>query len=201
MSHKTDMTAKPSRKKIPDHLTAHAAPRQIPAASRHGRHPRRGPSAVTGERSYQATSFSRARSRSATRQASPASTQNIRKMSSRAVRDSTRCRPSSASSSPPRQPRSVERVILRATLARTRMDSVPTRAAAKRQPKGFIPNSHSPAAIIHLPSGGWATKEAQSTGWAHCWKTSRLPAIRRWSATGFFASPSMVRSTPWIISE
>jgi hypothetical protein len=37
------------------------------------------------------------------------------------------------------------------------MDSVPTTAAAKRQPNGLSPNSHSPMPIIHLPMGGCTT--------------------------------------------
>ncbi len=37
------------------------------------------------------------------------------------------------------------------------MDSEPTRATENRQPNGVSPNSHSPTAIIILPSGGCAT--------------------------------------------
>ncbi len=86
-----------------------------------------------------------------------ASTQNITRMSRIAVLLSTNSRPSSAISRPARQPSSVERVIRRVILATIRIDSVPTTATAKRQPNGVSPNSHSPTAIIILPSGGCAT--------------------------------------------
>lgn len=45
-----------------------------------------------------------------------------------------------------------------ATSARMRMDSVPTTAEEKRQPKvSAWPKRSMPQAIIHLPSGGWTT--------------------------------------------
>ena len=52
-SQSRDITAKPIRKKMPDHLTAQAAPRQSPAAIRHGRSPSPGPWSLSGDDSYQ----------------------------------------------------------------------------------------------------------------------------------------------------
>ena len=90
-----------------------------------------------------------------------ASTQNITKMSRIAVRDSTSSRPSKAISSPATQPSSVERVIRRTIRASSRIDSDPISATENRHPNGVSPNSHSPTAIISLPSGGWATSSAR----------------------------------------
>ncbi len=90
------MIANATANASPDHLTDIAKARQTPAPMRHHLMPSDGPSVdievpigETGERSYQETSFSRAWSRSTTRQANAARTQNIRKMSSSAVREST----------------------------------------------------------------------------------------------------------------
>ena len=50
------------------------------------------------------------------------------------------------------------RTVRWATRASSSTDSVPVSAGANRQPKALsVPNSHMPAAIIHLPSGGWTT--------------------------------------------
>ena len=82
----------------------------------------------------------------------------MRKMSSSEVRDMTRWWPSTASRTPATAPRVSERKSFCAISASRRMDSVPVRAAPNRQPKGLsAPNSHMPAAIIHLPTGGWTT--------------------------------------------
>ena len=35
----------------------------------------------------------------------------------------------------------------------------------KRQPKGFMPNAHSPTAISHLPIGGCTTYECSGVSW------------------------------------
>ncbi len=35
--------------------------------------------------------------------------------------------------------------------------AVPVTAADTRHPNDSVPNASSPAAIIHLPSGGWTT--------------------------------------------
>ena len=55
------------------------------------------------------------------------------------------------------QPSSVDLVSRRAIRAVIKIASDPTRATENRQPNGVSPNSHSPAAIMILPSGGWAT--------------------------------------------
>ncbi len=102
----------------------------------------------------------RVRSRSMTMRPNAASTQNMTKMSRIAVRDSTSSRPSRAISSPATQPSRVERVIRRTIRASIRIDKVPTSATENRQPNGVSPNSHSPTAIISLPSGGCATTSA-----------------------------------------
>ncbi len=88
------------------------------------------------------------------RQPNAARIQNIRKMSSIAVRLMTNSSPSAASSRPATQPSTVEPVIRRAILAVIKMASVPATAAANRQPNGVSPNIPSPAAIRILPSGG-----------------------------------------------
>ena len=91
-------------------------------------------------------------------------TQAVRKTSSSAARLSTKCRPSSASSSPARQPSTVEPVIRRVTRTSTTTVSVPATAAAMRQPNSSTPNSRSPSAISHLPSGGWTMKPGSPVG-------------------------------------
>ena len=73
------------------------------------------------------------------------------------VRLSTNSRPSRDISSPARQPSRVDLVIRRAMRHMTRIASEPKNALATRQPSGFRPNSHSPAAISSLPIGGWTT--------------------------------------------
>ncbi len=50
----------------------------------------------------------------------------------------------------------------------------------KRQPKGFIPNAHSPRAISHLPIGGWTTYDA--------WGESRILGCGPTSAALAFLS-------------
>ena len=59
------------------------------------------------------------------------------------------------------EPSRVEPNSRRPIRAIMRIDSVPTTAAENRQPNGLsAPNSHSPTAIIHLPTGGCTTKSA-----------------------------------------
>ena len=58
------------------------------------------------------------------------------------------------------QPSSVDRVIRRVIRQISRIASDPNTAAEKRQPKEFRPKSHSPAAMIHFPSGGITTYSA-----------------------------------------
>ena len=83
-------------------------------------------------------------------------------MSSRASRDSTSCRPSRASRSPPTRPSAVEPVTRRTKRHITSTISEPTTAAAMRQPKGSMPKAFSPSAMIHLPTSGWTTIEGVS---------------------------------------
>ena len=75
-------------------------------------------------------------------------------MSSRAVRDNTKASPSKASSRPARPPIKVERETRRTSRIKIRPGGVPKISGATRQPTEFIPNTYSPAAINHLPSGG-----------------------------------------------
>jgi hypothetical protein len=86
-----------------------------------------------------------------------ARTKNITKMSSSAMRDSTRWNPSSAISRPAAQPSTVEWNMRRATRTMIRMERVPMTAPAMRQPHSLYPKVCSPIAIIHLPSGGCTT--------------------------------------------
>ena len=91
-----------------------------------------------------------------TRQPNPASTQNITKMSSIAVRLMTSSRPSRASSRPATQPSKSEPVIRRVIRASINMDADPATAAATLHPIGLRPNAHSPRAICTFPNGGCA---------------------------------------------
>ena len=89
----------------------------------------------------------------------------MRKMSRIAVRESTNSIPSSAISRPAAQPSTVERNSRRAKRVMISTARMPHRAAVKRQVKAceteWLPsNSLIPAAMIHLPSGGWTTKSA-----------------------------------------
>ncbi|CAM5536971.1 hypothetical protein SCALM49S_05457 [Streptomyces californicus] len=77
--------------------------------------------------------------------------------SSSAVRLITKCRPSTASSSPARHPRNVERNSRRPIRQSSRTESVPSAATMNRQPNGVKPKSCSPKPMIHFPTGGWTT--------------------------------------------
>ncbi len=68
------------------------------------------------------------------------------------------------------QPIRVDRVIRRTVRITSSTVRVPNRAGMNRQPNVFIPNSCSPAAIIHLPTSGCTVRLGVSL------KTSRLPA-------------------------
>ena len=142
------------------HLTDIAQPIITSPASRHHGTPNRGRSYPAGSNpsSSARSHCRRRRSRSSTRQANAASTKNMRKMSSSAERDSTKCIPSSAMSSPAAAPRTVEPNIRRASRTSSSTDTVPATADATRQPNSSCPKIHSPSPMIHLPSGGWTTK-------------------------------------------
>ncbi len=149
--------ANAGRYQIPFHFDATAQPRQTPAATRHQRMPSAGPASSAVSSAAAAAILARERSLSITRQPKAASTQNITKMSSSAVRLITSSSPSRASSSPATQPSMVDLVIRRAIRAVIRMASEPTTATENRQPNGVSPNSHSPTAMRILPSGGCTT--------------------------------------------
>ena len=97
-------------------------------------------------------------------------------MSSNAVRDMTNASPSKASSSPASPPIKVDRDTRRTSLIKIDTRRQPKISGATRQPTEFIPNTYSPAAINHLPSCGWTTKDAPSD------HTSGLPATIELSA-------------------
>ncbi len=88
-------------------------------------------------------------------------------MSSRASRDSTKCRPSKASSSPATSPSIVEPVSRRASRHSTSTISEPITAEAIRQPNGSIPKAFSPSAISHLPTSGCTIIEGPES--QMCW--------------------------------
>ena len=82
-------------------------------------------------------------------------------MSSSAVRDITNARPSRVSSTPAMPPTRVERDNRRASRIVTRTSRVPKISGMNRQPNEFMPNSCSPRAISHLPTGGCTTYSAE----------------------------------------
>jgi hypothetical protein len=145
----------------------------MPASSRYGRQPSHGPYGDSEPScrplATRAASLSRAANRSATRKQKATRIQKDRKMSSRLVREWTMWCPSTASSSPATPPSSVEPRSRRATRTSRTTDRVPTTAADSRQKNVSSGSNCMPAAIIHLPSGGWTTKSGVA------WKTSRVP--------------------------
>lgn len=60
-------------------------------------------------------------------------------------------------------PTSVERETRRTSRIVTTTSRVPNTSEANRQPKEFIPNSCSPPAISHLPTGGWTMNDGDSS--------------------------------------
>ena len=79
------------------------------------------------------------------------------------MRDMTIPMPSSAMAIPANPARRGERNIRIAIRATRITASTPTIAVEKRQPTPLSdPNIHWPAAMIHLPSGGWTTLSALS---------------------------------------
>ena len=93
------------------------------------------------------------------------------------MRDSTIDSPSTASSSPARQPRRVDLVIRRTMRASIRTASVPSTAGMNRQPNGVTPNIHSPSPITHFPIGGCTMNDAYPVN------TWVLPCRIRWLAS------------------
>jgi len=85
------------------------------------------------------------------------------------------------------QPTRVDLVIRRTIRASIRIDAEPITATANRQPNGVSPNSHSPTAIMILPSGGWTTSSA--------WVPARMWVLP--CASRLFAFATCWISTPW----
>ena len=159
MSHAMVRAPNPRMYQTAIHLVPTARPRNIPASSCHLRKPSRGRDPATSPPATATASASLALdlSLSMTTQPNAARTNVIRKMSRIPVRLSTNSRPSSDISSPAMQPSSVDLVIRRAIRQTSRMATVPKTALENRQPNGFSPNSHSPMAIMYLPTSGCTT--------------------------------------------
>ena len=110
-------------------------------------------------------------------------------MSSSPVREWTKWWPSKASRNAATVPSSVEPNIRRAARPTIRIDRVPSSATEKRQPNDDVdPNSHSPTAITHLPTGGWTTRSPSVPN------TSGVPLVN--SSSGFFSESGTRISTP-----
>ena len=115
------------------HLTAQPHPSMTAAARRHhgtAAHESFGRPARPGWEGSSPFSISRSQrarraSRSTTMHANAASTKNMTKMSRIAVRDRTKCMPSSAMSRPAAQPSTVERNIRRAVRVRMSTETTP----------------------------------------------------------------------------
>ena len=173
------------------HLVPTARPRNIPASSCHLRNPSRGLDPCTSPRATTSASLARDLSLSMTTQPNAARTNVIRKMSRIPVRLSTNSRPSSDISTPAMQPSSVDLVIRRAIRQTSRMATVPKTALENRQPNEFSPKSHSPMAIMYLPTSGCTTYSPQPVP-LQAWKMFVCPAMM--SALAFGTG---CHSTPW----
>ncbi len=131
------MAPKNTTKYRPDHLVAQANPSSTPAPKRHQRTPSRGPQGVSPQRSSVSTACMRIRtwSRSTISAPNAATTKNVRKPSSSAVRAATKLTPSPTSNSPAIPPASVERVIRRTIRTSSKIVSTPNSALVNRQPR------------------------------------------------------------------
>ena len=77
----------------------------------------------------------------------------------------------------------------------SRAENVPSRATEKRHPKLDVePKTHSPKAMIHLPTGGWTTMSPWSVS-----KTVVVPEVKEGSTVS--PSPFHFISTPWSSME
>ena len=86
-------------------------------------------------------------------------------------------------------PISVEPNIRRAARPTMRIDSVPSSATENRQPNELVtPNSCSPAAMTHLPTGGCTTRSGTSPN------TSGVPFVN--ITSGFLIVSGTRRSVP-----
>ncbi len=113
------------------------------------------------------------------------------------VLDSTNSRPSSAISSPARQPSRVDRVSRRAIRHISKMASDPNSALANRQPNEFSPNIASPQAMSSLPISGCTTYSPHPVP-LQAAKMFVCPAIIRWLArSGSATVLTGTHSTPW----
>ncbi len=90
----------------------------------------------------------------------PATMKNASKMSSSASRLITKSSPSTHRRNPAIAPIMVLRDTRRASRMTSATINEPKTSEGKRQPNEFIPNSHSPEAISHLPTCGWTMNEA-----------------------------------------
>ena len=115
---------------------------------------------------------------------------NIRMMSSRPVRDWTKWCPSKAIRKAATAPSQLDPKRRRAIRPTMRIERVPSRATEKRQPKLDVgPKTHSPKAMIHLPTGGWTTMSPSVA-----LKIAVVPWVKRGST--FSPSPFHRCSTP-----
>jgi hypothetical protein len=122
-------------KNPPLSFTEQAQPRKNATPSRHHGMPSRGLSPSARAPLSRAASIRLRRwSRSSTTQPKAASTKSMRKMSSSAARESTKCRPSRAMSRPATQPRIVDRNRRRAMRTSSRIEMMPATAAPMRHP-------------------------------------------------------------------
>ncbi|SIH96953.1 Uncharacterised protein [Mycobacteroides abscessus subsp. abscessus] len=79
-------------------------------------------------------------------------------MSSRLVREWTKCSPSIERRTAAAHAKNAERKSFQATSPIRKTVSVPTTATENRQPKeSSAPKRSMPSPITHLPSGGWTT--------------------------------------------
>ena len=132
----------------------------------------------------------RDRSRSMSSAQNAASAQNMTMRSSRPVRDWTKWWPSKATRNAAIVPSSDDPNIRRAARPIIRIDSVPITHTENRQPNDDVcPNSCSPAAMTHLPTGGWTTRSPTVP------KTSGVPRVN--SSSGFLMVSGTRISTPY----
>jgi hypothetical protein len=94
-------------------------------------------------------------SRSRARNKKPSTTKNARKMSSIAIRLWTNSRKSVATSRA--EVSEIQRFLNNRSASRytTKISATPNTRALIRQPKESLPKTLIPAAISHLPIGGW----------------------------------------------
>ena len=111
------------------------------------------------------------------------------------MRDMTKCEPSKAMRNAATHPSAVDPNIRLAARPTTRIERVPRRATENRQPQPEpTPSRPSPAAMTHLPTGGWTTMSPLTVE-----KTFGLPPVK--ASSGFFSESNTRISTPKRSSE